>query len=219
MTQPAQQAIPTVIDRPPKWTMLEPKLAVPAEQESRLREGCARYLADFISSDEEDDLLAAIKAELWREDLQRRVQHYGYRYDYSMRGISGDDRLGSLPSWVKVVCARLVQQNIFAAEPDQLIVNEYEPGQGIAPHTDRDCFGPVITSLSLGSDCMMEIRPNGKRKESRFDIVLQRRSLVVFQGVSRDVWQHGIAPRQSDKQNGCKIPRRRRVSLTFRTVA
>lgn len=218
MTQPAQQTIPTGIDRPPKWTIFEPKLAVPAEQESRLREGGARYLADFISSDEEVDLLAAIDGESWRDDLQRRVQHYGYRYDYTMRGISGDDRLGSLPHWANAVCARLVQRNIFAAEPDQLIVNEYEPGQGIAPHTDRGCFGPVIASLSLGSDCMMEIRPNGKSKESRFDIVLQRRSLVVFQGASRNAWQHGIAPRQSDKQDGCKIPRRRRVSLTFRTV-
>lgn len=220
MTQPAQQTIPTVIERPPEWTILEPKLVVPAEQESRLSEGGARYLADFISRDEESDLLGAIDADdkSWRDDLQRRVQHYGYRYDYSMRGISGDDRLGALPSWVKAICIRLVQQNIFVAEPDQLIVNEYEPGQGIAPHTDRDCFGPVIASLSLGSDCMMEIRPNGKNKESRFEIVLQRRSLVVFQGPSRKVWQHGIAPRQNDKQNGCKIPRRRRVSLTFRTV-
>lgn len=220
MTQPAQQTISTFVKRSPGWTMPEPELVVPANQESLLREGGARYLADFISPDEEADLLAAINAadESWRDDLRRRVQHYGYRYDYTMRDISGDDRLGALPSWVNGVCARLVQQNIFVAEPDQLIVNEYKQGQGIAPHTDRDCFGPVIASLSLDSDCMMEIRPDGKCKESRFDIVLQRRSLVVFQGISRDAWQHGIAPRWSDKQNGCKIPRKRRVSLTFRTV-
>ena len=34
---------------------------------------------------------------------------------------------------------------------EQAIVNEYEPGQGIAPHVDRDCFGPVVATVSLGS--------------------------------------------------------------------
>jgi len=220
MTQPAQQTIPAIIDRPPKWTMLEPKLVVPVEQELRLREGGARYLSEFISRDEESDLLGSIDAddESWRDDLQRRVQHYGYRYDYTMRGISDDDRLGALPSWANAVCARLVRQNIFAVEPDQLIVNEYRPGQGIAAHTDRDCFGPVVASLSLGGDCMMKILPRAKCKASAFEIVLRRRSLVVFQEASRERWQHAIAPRKNDQQNGCKIPRKRRVSLTFRTV-
>jgi len=218
MTQPAQQTIPTVVERPPVWVMSEPELAGPANQESRLRDGGARYLAEFISSAEEADLLDAIDDESWRDDLQRRVQHYGYRYDYTMRGISDDDRLGALPSWANAVCARLVRQNIFAVEPDQLIVNEYRPGQGIAAHTDRDCFGPVVASLSLGGDCMMKILPRAKCKASAFEIVLRRRSLVVFQEASRERWQHAIAPRKNDQQNGCKIPRKRRVSLTFRTV-
>jgi len=218
MTPPIQQIISAVAEQPPVRTSVEPRLVVPANQESLLRDGGASYLADFISPDEESNLLSAIDTEQWRGDLQRRVQHYGYRYDYTARHISDEDQLGLLPSWVKSVCTRLVQKKIFIAEPDQLIVNEYEPGQGIAPHIDRDCFGSVIASLSLGSDCMMKIIPNGKCKASEFDIVLQRRSLVVFKGVSREVWQHSIALRKNDKQNGCKIPRKRRVSLTFRTV-
>jgi len=219
MTPPTQQIIPVVNEQPLGWTRFEPELIVPENQESRLHEGGARYLADFISSNEEDNLLAAIDAKQWRRDLLRRVQHYGYRYDYTARDINSDDRLGALPSWVDAVCIRLVQQKIFSTKPGQLIVNEYEPGQGIAPHTDRDCFGPVIASLSLGSDCMMKIAPNHKCKASEFEIVLQRRSLVVFRGTSREVWRHGIALRKNDKHNGRKIPRKRRVSLTFRTVA
>lgn len=39
---------------------------------------------------------------------------------------------------------------------DQLIVNEYEPGQGINPHIDNiKLFKSDIASLSLGSDCIM----------------------------------------------------------------
>lgn len=40
---------------------------------------------------------------------------------------------------------------------DQLIINEYTPGQGINPHIDNPTlFSSPIVSLSLGSDCVME---------------------------------------------------------------
>ena len=214
MTQLVQQTIPAIAEQQFDWM----RLAVPVEQMARLHGGGAQYLADFITPTEETSLLAAVDAAPWRTDLQRRVQHYGYRYDYTERNIESGDRLGALPLWAEKISHRLLQSNLFAVKPDQLIVNEYQPGQGIAPHTDRDCFGPVVASLSLGGDCMMRILPHGKSDRERFDIVLQRRSLVVFQGASRDVWRHGIAPRQSDRQDGRKIPRQRRVSLTFRTV-
>ncbi len=195
------------------------RLVVPPEQIWCLRAGGGDYISDFITSEEETDLLAAVDREIWKNDLRRRVQHYGYRYDYTERNITASDRLGSLPIWVREISERLTTKKIFQSKPDQLIVNEYQPGQGIAPHTDRDCFGAVVASLSLGSDCMMEITPHGKNKQDDFSIVLQRLSLVVFQGRSRNVWRHSIAPRKSDQQDGFKIPRQRRVSLTFRTVA
>jgi hypothetical protein len=39
------------------------------------------YIKDFVSANEEAALLSAIDGEPWRQDLKRRVQHYGYRYD------------------------------------------------------------------------------------------------------------------------------------------
>ena len=194
------------------------RLAVTAEQPASLHNGGAKYIADFITADEEAALLGAADAATWQTDLQRRVQHYGYRYNYTKRNINADSRLGVLPQWSGAIVERLMQEKIFATQPEQLIVNEYQPGQGIAPHTDRDCFGAVVVSLSLGSDCMMRIMPQCKSQQGGFDLVLLRRSLIVFQGDSRHIWRHGIAPRQSDQQNGNKIPRQRRVSLTFRTV-
>ncbi len=216
MNQSAQQKdlFPKVAEQSFAWT----QLVVPAEQISRLHSGNAEYIADFITPAEETHLLAAVHSEAWKNDLKRRVQHYGYRYDYTERNIKAGGRLGALPCWAKEISDRLVQKKIFPSPPDQLIVNEYQPDQGIAPHTDRDCFGPVVASLSLGSDCMMQILPHGNSREDAFDIVLLRRSLVVFQGKSREVWRHGIAPRKNDKQDGNQIPRQRRVSLTFRTV-
>lgn len=46
---------------------------------------------------------------------------------------------------------------------DQLIVNQYEPGQGIESHIDKPAlFEGIIASISLGSDCFMEFQ---KEKE------------------------------------------------------
>ena len=193
-------------------------LSVPPGQVNTLRIGGADYQSGFISTEEEKALIDAIDCEYWAKDLRRRVQQYGYRYDYKERKATGDDKIRELPDWVSFLCDRLVDRKIFEFRPQQLIVNEYEPGQGIAPHTDRDCFGPVVASVSVGSDCIMDIHRRPKVKETAFQIVLERCSLLVLRGAARDQWLHGIRPNKADSQNGHRIPRGRRLSLTFRTM-
>jgi alkylated DNA repair dioxygenase AlkB len=170
----------------------------------------------FISNAEERALLESIDASAWNTDLKRRVQQYGYRYDYKARAVSERDRLGDLPQWAIPIAARLVDCDYFDAMPDQVIVNEYLAGQGISSHTDRTtCFGPVIASLSLGSDVIMNFNESNGRAGS---IVLPRCSLLVLQGAARSKWRHGIAQRRRDAINSTAFQRNRRVSLTFRSV-
>ncbi len=194
------------------------RLVVPPEQRRRLQNGGAEYLPEFITRQEESALITAIDATNWITDLRRRVQHYGYRYNYTKRNLSADDKIGALPEWAAGLCDRLLAQGVFSQYPEQLIVNEYQPGQGIAAHTDRDCFGEVLAGISLSSDCLMDIYPHPKDKNTSFAIALERRSLLAMRGASREQWLHGIRPNKSDTQNGHKIPRNRRLSLTFRTV-
>lgn len=193
-------------------------LSLPPGQLDSLREGGADYQSAFISTEEEKMLIAAIDRQRWSNDLRRRVQHYGYRYDYKERKATVDDKIGELPEWVSFLCGRLVEQDVFTTHPDQLIVNEYEPGQGIAPHTDRDCFGPVVASVSLCSDCIMDIYRTPKSKKDVFQIVLKRCSLLVLRGVARERWLHGIRSNKADYKDEQKVPRERRFSLTFRTM-
>lgn len=193
-------------------------LSLPPGQLDSLREGGADYQSDFVGIEEEKALIAAIDRQRWSNDLRRRVQHYGYRYDYKERKATGDDKIGELPEWVSFLCDRLIEQDVFTTHPDQLIVNEYEPGQGIAPHTDRDCFGPIVASVSLCSDCIMDIYRTPKSIKDVFQIVLERCSLLVLRGVARERWLHGIRPNKADYQDEHKVPRERRLSLTFRTM-
>jgi alkylated DNA repair dioxygenase AlkB len=175
-----------------------------------------RLLRSWLAEAEGAALLAAIDEAAWMGELKRRVQHYGFRYDYKRRGVSAAERLGPLPPWAAPLASRLAAEGVFGREPDQVIVNEYQPGQGIAAHVDSPAFGPVVASLSLGSGCLMGFEGPGGEALS---IWLEPGSLLVLSGEARSSWRHGIAQRRSDLVDGVRRPRGRRVSLTFRTVA
>lgn len=174
-----------------------------------------QYFENFISTNEELNLIQQIDNQNWLTDLKRRVQHYGYKYDYKARRINLNMKIGTLPNWVNFLTNRFLENQIFQRPPDQLIINEYFQGQGIAAHIDCEpCFEDTIASVSLGSDVVMDFS-KGKEK---IPFILNQRSLVVLKGESRYDWKHGIAGRKSDLINGIRQQRERRVSLTFRRV-
>ena len=174
-----------------------------------------QYFENFVSKEEESQLIQNIDHENWLSDLKRRVQHYGYKYDYKSRRIDLNMKIGELPVWVNFLTQRFLDKKIFQNSPDQLIINEYFQGQGIAAHIDCEpCFEDTIASISLNSDVVMDFSKGGEK----IPFVLNQRSLVVLKGESRYDWKHGIAARKSDQINGLKIQRTRRISLTFRRV-
>jgi len=177
----------------------------------------ATLIDDFASVGREQELLSVIDNAPWLQDLSRRVQHYGWRYDYKARRVTEDAWLGPLPNWLQQEIGRFSGSGLFDETPDQVIVNEYEPGQGIAPHVDCvPCFGPIIASLSLGGRVEMrfENTATGEKRET----LLPPRSLLVLTGPARYEWRHTIPARKSDVIDGRRVGRKRRISLTFRRV-
>lgn len=172
---------------------------------------------DYLSPDEQSVLIGVIEAQSWRTDLKRRVQHYGYRYDYTRRTVARDQYLGPLPDWAADLAKRLRADGHVPRDLDQLIVNEYEPGQGISAHVDCvPCFADTVLSISLGSSCVMTFSHRGLGK--RVDVLLPPGGLLVMSGPARYEWLHAIAARKSDRWNDQVLARGRRVSLTYRTV-
>jgi len=170
---------------------------------------------NFLDPETELELLAWIDVQKWSDELKRRVQHYGYRYDYKARKVDRRMFIGELPVPLKNLAISLKEAEIFVQTPDQIIVNEYLPGQGIAAHVDcQPCFGETIASLTLGSGSEMQFT-QGRKK---IGVFLPRRSLIQLMGEARHDWKHGIPSRKSDMVNGIRVPRVRRVSLTFRNV-
>lgn len=196
---------------------------------------------DFVSAQQEEDLLAAVQSGPWQTLAKRRVLHYGYEFQYKVRNVDVDALLGLLPAFVAQVAAKIEGLAELAAcgEPcaplDQLTVNEYRRGVGLAPHVDtHSAFEGAIAALSLAGPCVMEFRrppavaaaegcgrqgASPVRAEERRAVWLPPRSLLVMAGEARYAWAHYIPHRKEDIVGGRAVRRAdRRVSFTFRKV-
>jgi alkylated DNA repair dioxygenase AlkB len=172
-----------------------------------------RYVPEYIDSSTHDRLLNAADSQPWKPAGGRRVQFHGYVYDYKKRAMQ---RTGDLPDWALEIAMRLERDGVLAYMADELLVTEYQRGQGIPAHVDAPLFEDDIVSVSLGSTCVMEFingQTGGKTK-----LLIEPRSLLVLSGESRNGWQHSVPARDADVWMGRTLQRARRVSLTFRKV-
>lgn len=168
-----------------------------------------RVDSDFLSETEEAELLSQIDQGEWNTSISRRTQHYGYEYNYTNPNVLNE--ADPIPDWVTFVLDRLIEREYLKMKPNQLIINEYIPGQGIGPHTDHvKHFADGIVSITLGSAVFMDFTL-GNAKES---VCLERRSILCMTGEARYRWKHSIAARKVDPSPVGK--RGRRVSMTFR---
>jgi alkylated DNA repair protein alkB family protein 8 len=66
-----------------------------------------QLLHDFITSDQEQALLAAVDAGPWQALAKRRVQHYGFDFKYDRRGVDAGQTPQELPGWVQPVLEQI----------------------------------------------------------------------------------------------------------------
>ena len=166
------------------------------------------YLPDYISESEEIELASVIDAEKWDTSWERRRQPYGGAYGRD----AGPTRV--IPSWGQRLVRRLQSEGHSEQPFDQMLINEYLPGQGIALHCDYKPYDRTVVSLSLLAPCVMDFRH--VETEQQESLLLERRSLLILSDEARYQWQHGIARRKNDRWHGMVIPRARRLSVTFR---
>ncbi|XP_032141588.1 alkylated DNA repair protein alkB homolog 8 isoform X2 [Sapajus apella] len=159
---------------------------------------------EIISSEDEKMLLESVD---WTEDTDnqnsqkslkhRRVKHFGYEFHYENNSVDKDKPLsGGLPDICDRFLEKWLREGYIKHKPDQMTINQYEPGHGIPAHIDtHSAFEDEIISLSLGSEIVMDFKhPDG----ITVPVMLPRRSLLVMTGESRYLWTHGITCRKFD---------------------
>ena len=185
------------------------------------------YVPDFLSAAEERKIVAEIDQNDWIDDLKRRVQHYGWRYDYKARKVNVTMRLGQMPGWAQTIAQRLVQRDLVRELPDQVIVNEYIRDQGISKHVDaKSSFADGIAMISLLESWEMVFRNQGGRGKRKETLRLEQRSATIMAKEARYQWSHEIPKRKTEpavsspgnEKKRRRVKRVRRLSLTFRKV-
>ncbi len=169
---------------------------------------------EYISAAEEQLLLQSLENGPWEHDWRRRRQLYGLSYSTDRKGPTW---LRDFPEWLVPLAERVARDAEFGRFPENCVINEYIPPQGIGPHRDYDAFGPAVACVSVGSDVVMDFRL--AERGLYVPVLVPARSFWVIRDEARWQWTHGIAPRLADVINGERRPRTRRVSITFRTAA
>jgi alkylated DNA repair dioxygenase AlkB len=165
---------------------------------------------NYLSVAEEIELLARVNEGVWDTEWRRRVQRFGAGYGpANNRAV-----IATFPGWLAELAQQVGRDAGFERFPENCVINEYLPGQGIAPHKDYLNFGSKVACVSLGSHVSLDFY-SADRKEKR-TVDVPARSLWVIEGEARYEWLHGIAPRLHDKIGNERRKRGTRVSITFR---
>ncbi len=169
-----------------------------------------RYAADFISPAMERELIGHISAlplqpfQFGVYEGKRRVASFGFRYDYTLKGLQQAE---PLPSWLAPLIGTVEAFGGPSTQIQQVLCTEYDTGVGIGWHRDKPHFDRIF-GLSLGAPCKFRFRKAVGDKWQRYTLDAAPRSLYGMSGESRMVWEHSIP--------GVEAPR---YSITFRTMA
>ncbi|XP_057535950.1 uncharacterized protein P8A3.02c [Amaranthus tricolor] len=184
---------------------------------------------DFLSLQQQSSLLSSIQAEGWFIEAS---------HNQAMR-------FGDLPFWAlelsnqihEVVCLGdeetknhdndtcLMPPQLLHRAPffDQLIVNVYQPGEGICAHVDLMRYEDGIAIVSLESSCVMHFSPVEKDGEvpsaTKIPVHLTPGSLVIMSGEARYHWKHEINRKPGFQVwQGQELEQKRRTSITLRRL-
>lgn len=157
---------------------------------------------DLITVTEESELVANLEKEVWSREISRKTLHFGYEYVYKTKTIS---TAKPIPEYIRTIVEKI--QPHFSEEINQVIVNAYNSGQGIAPHIDHTkYFGKEICSLSLNCATDIIFEMNGKKKS----IDAKRRYLLIMKNEARYKWKHSLKMPKTESKT--------RYSITCRHV-
>uniref|UniRef100_A0A6C0JHV7 Fe2OG dioxygenase domain-containing protein n=1 Tax=viral metagenome TaxID=1070528 RepID=A0A6C0JHV7_9ZZZZ len=170
---------------------------------------------DFITKDQELELLEKMKDLEWNGTLLRKSRHYGYNYNYKTKNITYEDYLGNLPSWLDPYILKIFKFGYIYEYPDQVTINRYLPGEGIAAHIDVPrIFKEKLYSISLGSGCNIVF----EKDDEYHSYYIPPRTFMLMEDSARYLYKHGIRRFKSDMVLDKEVERDIRYSITFRNV-
>lgn len=157
---------------------------------------------NFISEEEEKELICAMDQDVWKESQSgRRKQDFGPKVNFKKKkvrvcGFSG------LPALSHKLVLRMYQESTLAGfQPVEQCNLDYHPERGAAidPHLDDSwLWGERLVTINMLSDTTLTMSLEqglpelGLTGEVHVAVHLPRRCLVVLYGEARHIWKHAI---------------------------
>ncbi|XP_056397472.1 alpha-ketoglutarate-dependent dioxygenase alkB homolog 6 [Hyla sarda] len=201
----------------------------------------AYYIPDYITAAEEEYLLRQVynaPKPKWTQLSGRKLQNWGGLPH--PRGMVPE----KLPIWLQTYTEKISSLEVFGGNhANHVLVNEYNPGEGIMPHEDGPLYYPTVTTISLGSHTLLDfyVPINSSEEEEQVpmteeqrhvhSLLLEPRSLFILREDLYKSYLHGIRPLTEDildhkvanldqctAQAEETLTRGTRISLTIRYV-
>ena len=169
------------------------------------------YIPNYLKQEKITNLINKINYDIKFESISkhknsRRVAHYGYYYSYDRTGLRPAPKI---PDFLQELISNEMfkkinkKYNIVNYDFDQVIINEYLPGQQINYHIDHTTlFSDVIVCITIGSSVPI----NFKWENEIVSVDVASGSMYIMTDDARYKWQHSLI-NNSDKT---------RYSITFR---
>jgi alkylated DNA repair dioxygenase AlkB len=147
-------------------------------------------IPDFLTESEEQDIVSRIPESKGKKRSSERnsVRRFGSNTPYKNQIESS-----IIPDYLDRIGQKLVESQLLLVKPNSISINEYLPGNAIAPHIDSIESGPIITILSLLSDATMVL--NHPRQQEQ-QILVPKLSILQLKDEIRYSWTHAILPVQ-----------------------
>lgn len=165
---------------------------------------------EIMTPAEEQGLIALIEASglsyyAMDPDNPRSSKSYGWKYDFRNDSFVPCE---PIPEGFRPICEKAARfANVEPEDFAECLLNRYEPGAIIQPHSDKPVWEHII-GISLGSAETMTFSKPSDAAQADIDIVLEPRSMFLLSGEARHVYHHSLPPVKS-----------MRWSITLRTFS
>ena len=170
-------------------------------------------------------------------EREESIQHNGKwtKLKHAKRKVAlFDGMIAHLPPILQRLVDTLVDVGAFPSckPPNHVLINEYNPGEGILPHTDGPAYYSRTATISLGgSDVIFKLTPRQQHQlesstelqqesKSSLEVILHGNgSLVLFTDDAYLNYCHSISEgvfQETTSDGKVLVQRGYRVSLTFR---
>lgn len=170
-------------------------------------------IQDFISGEEQDQLIPLIDSKPWIPSQEgRSKQDYGPKISFIRRKVSVGT-FGGFPHFAINLFNRMQRNHPEVMDdfvPVEFCILEYKPERGsyIRPHfDDKWAWGDRLVTVNLLSETTLRLTREFNIPPYEIAIRMPARSLLVIQGEARYDWQHSI--------NKYDI-KSRRIAMTWR---